>query len=177
MVVKGDATMKKVIHIISIGLLVIAVLTEACLLFNQSNKISSLKNSLATINVKYEDLQDDKNRELSEKVIIETYNQQNKAGKLRSKDDMYIFDILDLRDNMKIISESYTGDDQDIRDMLGKVNIYLNHIWDNRLDIESMSKDERSKYNNQHIKNYRDANEAVNKCISKYALFDKVGLK
>lgn len=182
--------MKKIFSIIFISLLAIIVCAEGYFLYNQYSQINKLSNSLSSLNSKYIELngkyveisgqyEDQKNNEdekLAEKVITEAYNQQKKAGSLRPIDNMYLLDIQTLRENMELIGNSYSGNDSDIKDMLEKIKKYLDYTSANEYKVVKMSKDDQNKYYNQSMDYYSSAKNAVRKCISKYALFDKIGL-
>ena len=81
------------------------------------------------------------------------------------------------KETLQYIYNSYTGNDADIKDMLLKLNQYINYIYDNRLSLKNMSESELSAYDETNTKNYSNAQAAINKCISRFALYDKTGLQ
>ncbi|PKL00082.1 MAG: hypothetical protein CVV56_08180 [Tenericutes bacterium HGW-Tenericutes-1] len=167
-----------------ITLLIVVIGAESYFLINKDQKIKRMNDE--AINVvnefeiqkqKYDSLLNNESKELAEKVIIHSYQVYSDAGILTKNDNTYIFRVLELQSNMKIISNSYSGDDKDIKDMLVKIQKMLDFTFDNRFNIEKMSDDEKSTYFNKSLDLYVQAGEALDICISKYALFDRVGLE
>lgn len=140
--------MRKNILFFIIGVLIIIIGIESFLLINQKAE---------------------EDRLLAEKVIIQTYKELHKAG------DKYAGEpVGHMVANMKVVSESYTGNDKDIEIMLFEVQDYLNYKM---YSIGLMPNYEGDIEGNlRKLYAYDKANDFVDTCISKYALFDKIGL-
>lgn len=167
--------MKKVIAIISISLLTIISCVEAGIILNQHNIISKQQTTLSEQGKKIQDQQEvmsktkeQEHKKLAEKVIIQTYNEIMKAGSTPNSEPVGL-----IKENMKIIANSYNGDDVDIKNMLSQVQDYLDYRM---YKVGLMPEYKGYSKEKDGFGYYSKVKDSVSTCISKYALFDKVGL-
>ena len=163
----------------------------------QNKHISTLKKEIDSLDIENINLQqqnddlklqteDSKNKQdeiLAEKVITQSYKQFNEAGSFSRKDfetniDNYFSEYYAFYHNMGIVSNSYNnGKDADVKHMLNAINEYLDTIWIGELEYDAMTDAEKSDYWGTKLINGVNASATINNCISKYALFDEIGLK
>lgn len=170
--------MKKALVIILICFLIICIGVELGIIINQQNIITTQQDEISNYIAKIEEqekqlneINDQKHEELAEKVIIQIYHELVKAGSKKDNEPVGL-----IKENVEIVSDSYSGNDKDIKDMLEKVKGYINFGMDTWHKISRMTEEEKKKFNSDSFDYYMTAKSAVDKCISKYALFDKIGL-
>lgn len=165
--------MKRALMYVLIGLLIVIVGIETVFIINQHSIINQQTKTIDSQKSSINAMKEKEHTKLAEKVITHTYNEFQKTEKLSiSRREVVIIDS-----NIDIISDSYSGDDADIKDMLTKVKKYISYTRLNYSKIyPSEETDEINEYMTQSISMQIDANKAVDICISKYALFDKIGL-
>lgn len=175
--------MKKFIPYIIIGVLTVGISIETTILIMQSGKINDLEaantNLSQEVNKNKEKIAEESQnaqKEIPLEVITATYKEFSKFKELNKADIKYYMKIFDIKDKLNVIFESYTGNDTDIKDMIEAINKYVDNALTERL-IPKEDEDAKLYNYKQAVLLYDAANKAINKCISKYALFDKVGLK
>lgn len=192
----GVSYMKKVlISIIVLFVIVAGIATYFVVV--QNNQISTLNKDIDGLNLVIKDLEqknsimeqelesskNEQDEKLAKKVITQSYNQFIEAGSFSRKEfeanvDKYFSEYYVLNHNMEIISNSYNnGIDADVKNMLNAINKYLDTMWIGELEYEAMTDTEKSDYWGTNLVNGYKSTIAINNCISKYALFDEIGLK
>jgi hypothetical protein len=167
--------MKKNALWLLIGVLLIIVGIESYSLINISSKVDTLNSSIEDLNLimdkqkeEFDIVARQEHKELAEKIIIHTYLELNKAGSKKKGEPVGL-----IVSNMKLISSSYTGEDEDIKTMLYKVQDYLDYKM---YEIGLMPEYEGNISEKEDFRYYITVTDYVRICISKYALFDKIGL-
>lgn len=159
--------MKQKALIILIILLFIGLVVETSFLLIQNSKIENYQKEIMDLEVSLESINNDKHQILAEKVIIQTYEEMKKAGALYKGDSTGLIIV-----NMEIISNAYTGNDEDIIRMLEEVLDYLNF----KMYEGGYSQDYTGDKDRNSLFAYGNTKKYVEICISKYALFDQIGL-
>lgn len=160
--------MNKIIYITTTLIFILIIGIGAIFLINQKNTINNLNSEITNLNAQLTKISDSHDKELATKIIIQTYNELIKAGQILSDEPVGL-----ISKNMKIVSNSYTGEDQDVKNMLIKVQDYLDYRM-YYLDLNTPFS-ERTKGKGD-LSHYIEVIDSIDKCISKYALFDQIGL-
>jgi len=163
--------MKKIIIASVMILMVLAIGIETFTIIKQ-------KQSIEVLNEKISEMKNDTDKKLAEKVIIHAYKEFKKAGNLLPDGSVdYLIALSTIHSNFELVKNSYNGSDNDITNMLNLAYDYLDYVHSLVLKFDSLSTNEKNEAWLKSFDKYSAADKALNSCISKYALFDKVGLE